>query len=351
MKECNIKYPLKFHPVLKQTLWGGERIVPFLSLERSGDDNEFADFKHIGECWAISGITGSESVVDGGSLDGRSLPELVKSFGAALVGKKNFERFGSEFPLLVKFIDAAQDLSVQVHPDDKLAAERHGCSGKTEMWYVVDAKEDAKLLSGFATPVTKEQYNEMSAAQIVDALQEYKISQGDMFYLPAGTIHSIGAGAFIAEIQQSSDITYRIYDFNRKDKDGKYRELHTSQAAEAIDFSQNKNCKIEYSFPLTNSSDAWNHSVKVVDCGHFITSLLRLDNINSESEKKLQFNYAALDSFVLITCTGGRCHLVYEGGDALEVSSGDAILLPCDLNSVEFVLKGGSSCELLETHI
>ena len=352
MKECSIKYPLKFHPILKQTIWGGERIVPFLSLDKEVVETVGGgDGRHIGECWAVSAIKGSESVVDGGCLNGSSLCELMNSFGEALVGKKNFERFGNEFPLLVKFIDAAQDLSVQVHPNDKLAADRHGASGKTEMWYVLDAEEDAMLMSGFAGEVTKEDYCRMTEDQIVDSLQKYKISQGDMFYLPAGTIHSIGAGAFIAEIQQSSDITYRIYDYNRKDKDGNYRELHTALAAEAIDFSQNNNSKVEHSHLSTDSTNAWDYAVKAVDCEHFVTYLFNLGNSGLESEKRLQFDYASLDSFVLITCTDGRCSLKYDGENSLEVSKGDVLLLPADLKSVEFVVEADSSCEFLETHI
>jgi mannose-6-phosphate isomerase len=356
MQELQIKYPLRFYPVLKQTLWGGNRIVPFLSLDGEKDCNgtSYSSMERVGECWAVSGIEGSVSVVKGGTLDGKSLSDIVGMCGEQLMGKKNALRFGKEFPLLVKFIDAAQDLSVQVHPDDCIAHDRHGCSGKTEMWYIVDSKDNAKLLSGFAEPLTRQQYDNMSARQIVDSLQEYVISEGDMFHLPAGTVHSIGAGAFIVEIQQASDITYRIYDFERKDKDGNYRELHTSFAAEAINFNSSRGCKVEESLQVDEtSSNAWDYASKSVDCGHFITSLLSMRN-SGEQMRHLAFNYSHLDSFVILTCTSGTCSLLYAGPEAenrIEMKRGDSLLLPADLEGVTFELLPGISCEVLQTHI
>ena len=209
----------KFQPILKSTIWGGEKIVPYKHIA--------SDQKQVGESWELSGVKGNESVVAGGPEAGTTLPGLIARHGAALLGKANAARFGQEFPLLIKFIDARQDLSIQVHPNDALAWERHKSKGKTEMWYVVDADKGARLRSGFAKQVTPAQY-EASVADntITDLLAEYEIHPGDLFFLPAGRVHSIGAGAFIAEIQQTSDITYRIYDFNRKDADGNTRELH-----------------------------------------------------------------------------------------------------------------------------
>ena len=356
MQKLEIKYPLRFYPVLKQTLWGGERIVPFLSLDTEADSRgiSYGQMDHVGECWSVSGMVDFASVVKGGEFDGKSLPELVGMCPQALLGHKNAARFGNEFPLLVKFIDAAQDLSVQVHPDDVVAKERHGCNGKTEMWYVVDSKQNAKLLSGFAQPLTRQQYDKMSAREILDSLQTYEISQGDMFHLPAGTVHSIGAGALIVEIQQASDITYRIYDYDRKDKDGKCRELHTSLAADAINFNSSTGCKIEGSLQVdATSSDAWDYTSKSVDCRHFKTSLLSLQN-NGHESKQLFFNYSHLDSFVIVTCTHGSCRMLYTNNgaeDAIEIRRGDSILLPADLETVTFELLPGISCELLETHI
>lgn len=356
MKEIEVKYPLVFHPVFKQTLWGGDRIVTFMSLCGEADRNgvPYNSLERIGECWSVSGIDDFVSVVKGGKFDGKSLPEVVGMCGKALMGSKNAERYGKEFPLLVKFIDAAQDLSVQVHPDDAMAQERHGCSGKTEMWYVIGSKENAKLFSGFAKPVTREQYDNMSAKEILESLQKYEISEGDMFHLPAGTVHSIGAGAFIVEVQQASDITYRIYDFDRKDKDGNYRELHTALAADAIDFGSNVNCRTNVRSAVdSSSSDAWDYTSQSVECGHFIAALLSLCNSGNEA-KRLEFNYSHLDSFVILTCTSGTGSLLYTNSaveNRIGIKRGDSILLPADLDCVTFELLPGTSCEILETHI
>lgn len=223
-------YPFKFRPILKTVLWGGEKIIPYKQIE--------SDQKQVGESWELSGVKGNESVVANGELAGTTLPELLAREKERLLGKANYERFGNEFPLLIKFIDARQDLSIQVHPNDQLAWERHHSKGKTEMWYVVDADKGAHLRSGFAKQVTPAEY-EASVADntITDILKDYEVHPGDLFFLPAGRVHSIGAGSFIAEIQQTSDITYRIYDFNRKGADGKPRELHTELAKGAIDYT------------------------------------------------------------------------------------------------------------------
>ena len=252
----------KFQPILKSTIWGGEKIVPYKHIA--------SDQKQVGESWELSGVKGNESVVAGGPEAGTTLPGLIARHGAALLGKANAARFGQEFPLLIKFIDARQDLSIQVHPNDALAWERHKSKGKTEMWYVVDADKGARLRSGFAKQVTPAQY-EASVADntITDLLAEYEIHPGDLFFLPAGRVHSIGAGAFIAEIQQTSDITYRIYDFNRKDADGNTRELHTELAKGAIDYTVLPDYRTHY-------QKAQDREVELVSCPYFTTSLYDL---------------------------------------------------------------------------
>ena len=224
-------YPLKFKPILKTLVWGGEKIAPFKGIK--------TDMHNIGESWELSGVKGNESVVANGPLTGKTITELIGEYKGELVGKTNYEKTGTEFPLLIKFIDARQDLSIQVHPDDELAARRHnGSKGKTEMWYVVKADKDAHLMSGLKQAITPEEYVARVAGNtITDVLHDYNVSPGDVFFLPAGRIHSIGAGSFIAEIQQTSDITYRIYDFGRLGLDGKPRELHTELAKDAIDYS------------------------------------------------------------------------------------------------------------------
>ena len=279
----------KFQPILKSTIWGGEKIVPYKQIA-SGQTQ-------VGESWELSGVKGNESVVAGGPEAGTTLPGLIARHGAALLGKANFERFGEEFPLLIKFIDARQDLSIQVHPDDRLAWERHKSKGKTEMWYVVDADKGARLRSGFAKQVTPAQYEaSVEDNTITDILAEYEIHPGDLFFLPAGRVHSIGAGAFIAEIQQTSDITYRIYDFNRKDANGKTRELHTDLAREAINYEVLDDYRTKYE-PLKDEP------VELVACTYFTTSLY-------DMTEEISCDYSELDSFVIFICMEGSCTTV-----------------------------------------
>ena len=223
-------YPFKFNPILKSTIWGGEKIIPFKHLN--------IEQPQVGESWEISNVPGDESVVANGTEAGKNLSQLVKEYKGSLVGESNYQRFGDNFPLLIKFIDACDDLSIQVHPDDELAKKRHNSMGKTEMWYVIDnAGGKAHLRSGLSKKITPDEYAAMIADNtICDALADYAVQPGDVFFLPAGRIHSIGAGCFIAEIQQTSNVTYRIYDFNRKDKNGNTRELHTELSKDAIQY-------------------------------------------------------------------------------------------------------------------
>ena len=220
---------LKFNPLLKQTLWGGGKIVAFKQLD--------SNMESIGESWEISGVKNNETIIANGKEAGKSLNQLVEEYKDLLVGKENYERFGNEFPLLIKFIDAQQDLSIQVHPTDEIAHRQGKERGKTEMWYALKSEPGAQLYNGLKQQITPEQYKEMVENDtITDALARYEVHEGDVFFIPAGRIHAIGAGCFVAEIQQTSDVTYRIYDFKRKDKDGNYRQLHTREAAESIDY-------------------------------------------------------------------------------------------------------------------
>ena len=257
-------YPLKFKPILKTLVWGGEKIAPFKGID--------TDQHNIGESWELSGVKDNESVVANGPLAGRTITELIAEYKDRLIGRANYEKTGTEFPLLIKFIDARQDLSIQVHPDDRLAAERHnGSKGKTEMWYVVNADKDAHLMSGLTRAITPEEYVARVADNtITEVLHDYKVSPGDVFFLPAGRIHSIGAGSFIAEIQQTSNITYRIYDFGRLGLDGKPRELHTELAKDAIDYNV-------YDDYRTHYTEKKNEETELVSCSYFTTSLLETD--------------------------------------------------------------------------
>lgn len=297
----------KFKPILKSMLWGGEKIIPYKGIE--------SNKKAVGESWEISGIKGSESIVAEGCDAGMSLSELIKRDKAALLGKSNYERFGKEFPLLIKFIDARQDLSIQVHPNDKLAWERHQSKGKTEMWYVVDADPGSRLRSGFAKQVTPDEYEEsIENNTITELLHEYDIKSGDVFFLPAGRIHSIGAGAFIAEIQQTSNITYRIYDFNRCDDNGNPRELHTELSKGAIDYTLLPDYRTYY--------DAQpNKETRLVSCRYFTTSLYKL---TAPYEMKL----SELDSFVILICTKGKGSITDDKGERVTVKQGETILVP-----------------------
>ncbi|MDR3140811.1 MAG: class I mannose-6-phosphate isomerase [Tannerellaceae bacterium] len=322
-------YPLKFAPILKQTLWGGNKIVPFKQLDNN-------DLTGVGESWEISGVEGDESVVVNGPDKGVSLTAMVHKYREKLVGEANYLRFGNTFPLLIKFIDARQDLSIQVHPNDLLAKERHNSFGKTEMWYVVGADDGAKLRSGFSEQITPKAYKErVSNNSITDVLQAYEIKAGDVFFLPAGRIHSIGAGAFIAEIQQTSDITYRIYDFNRKDAHGRTRELHTELACEAIDYEVRDDYRTLY-------EAAKNEPVKLVACPYFTTSLY-------DMTEEICRDYSELDSFVILIGVEGSCKLIDDQKNETTLQAGETVLLPAATRNVTILPAGAA--KILETYV
>ena len=309
----------KFKPILKSMLWGGDKIIPYKGI--------VSDEKSVGESWEISGVKENESVVAEGPDAGMLLPELIRRDGAALLGKANLERFGEEFPLLIKFIDARQDLSIQVHPGDKLAWERHQSKGKTEMWYVVDADPGSRLRSGFAKQVTPEEYEQSIADNtITDLLQEYDIHKGDVFFLPAGRIHSIGAGAFIAEIQQTSNITYRIYDFNRCDDSGNPRELHTEMSKGAIDYTVLPDYRTYYDAQPDKAT-------QLVSCRYFTTDIYRLT-------KEYDMSLAELDSFVILICTVGKGTITDNNGNTMSIHQGESILVPATTTGLRICPEG-----------
>lgn len=323
-------YPLKFKPILKTLVWGGEKIAPFKNIT--------TDQHNIGESWELSGVKGNESIVANGEFAGKTVTELVKEFKGRLVGEKNYSKTGDEFPLLIKFIDAKQDLSIQVHPDDTLAAARHnGSKGKTEMWYVVAADKDAHLMSGLTEKITPEEYEQkVNNNTITDVLHDYKVAPGDVFFLPAGRIHSIGSGSFIAEIQQTSDITYRIYDFGRLGLDGKPRELHTEQAKAAIDYTVYPDYKTHY-------EEVRNQENVLVDCDYFTTSLYDLD---SEVTKDLK----GLDSFLIVICIGGSGYLTDAAGNRETLRQGETVLIPAECDGVTFTPQEGG-LKLLTSYV
>jgi mannose-6-phosphate isomerase len=300
----------KFQPLLKSTLWGGERIIPFKHL----NDN----MENVGESWEISGVKDNETIVSEGQYKGKKLNDLVAELKEKLVGKECYKRYGDEFPLLIKFIDARQDLSIQVHPTDEIAKKQGRERGKTEMWYLMDSAPGAKLYSGLKKKITPEEYKKMVEDDtICDALAQYAVKEGDVFFLPAGRIHAIGAGCFLAEIQQTSDVTWRIYDFKRKDKNGNYRELHTQQASEAIDYAVYDNYRTEYT-PVQNQRQ------EVVKCQYFTTSIF--DLTSDGGEKNL--DYTDHDGFVILIGVKGEGTLTNANGESTSLNTGETILIP-----------------------
>lgn len=317
---------LKFKTLLKSTLWGGNKIIQFKHLAVEQDN--------VGESWEISGVPGCETVVANGAYAGKKLNDLVAILKDKLVGKDNYERFGNEFPLLVKFIDAHQDLSIQVHPNDYIAKRQGKGHGKTEMWYLLDSDKDATLLCGLKQQITPSQYAEMVANDtIVDAIARYNVKEGDCFFIPAGRIHAIGPGSFLVEIQQTSDVTYRIYDYKRKDKDGNYRELHTKQAAECINYNVESNYRTEY-------TPQKNQGVSLVQCPYFNTAVYDLD-------EPMTLDYSELDSFVILIGLKGEATITDNEGNTVTLSAGESMLVPATTET----LKIEGTLKFLETYV
>ena len=318
--------PIKFKPILKQTLWGGGKIVKFKGID--GHDGE-----QIGESWELSGVPGNESVAANGEYEGRTLTEIVAAEKERLVGTDNYKRFGDEFPLLIKFIDAKQDLSIQVHPDDEKAQKYGLRNGKTEMWYIMNSDADASLRCGMKAKITPEKYKEMVAdGTICDAIAEYPVKEDDCFFIPAGRIHSIGKGCFLAEIQQTSDATYRIYDFNRRDKDGNLRELHTEKAAECIDYTVLNDYRTEFTAEK-------NRGVQIVSCPFFNTAVYDLD-------EPMTLDYSELDSFVVLIGLKGEASLTDNEGNTTTLRGGETLLIPASTATI----KVDGNIKFLETY-
>lgn len=321
-------YPLKFKPILKQTIWGGNK------LAYKSDTPQVKD--SIGESWEISGVQDNISVVSEGSLAENTLEELIEIYMGDLVGDKIYQKFGIEFPLLIKYIDACDNLSIQVHPDDTTAKERHNAYGKTEMWYLLGADQEAELILGFKEDTTKEAYlQSLRTHTLPHLLNVEKVKKGDCFFIPAGTVHAICKGCFIAEIQQTSDITYRIYDYDRRDKNGHPRELHTELATDVIQYTGQKQHAIHY-------HQHENHTEELVDCKYFTTNYLKFD-------KEIEKDYITLDSFVIYMCLEGNFNLVYDVDKWVKVKKGETVLVPACLKNV-FLLPE-KEAELLEIYI
>jgi len=320
-------YPLKFSPILKDKIWGGTKLKSLF--------NKAAETDKLGESWELSGYEGDESVVTNGFLAGNNLRELIEIYMGELIGDTVFDEYGLSFPLLFKLIDANENLSIQVHPGDEVAAERHNSYGKTEMWYVVDADKGAELIIGFNDDCSRETYlKAMSEDKVEDLLHKVPVTKGDVFFIPAGRVHAIGKGVVVAEIQQSSDVTYRIYDYKRKDDNGNERELHTEQALDVINFEASKQPKTIYS-PLLNET------TPLITCDYFTTNMLRFN-------KSLERQYAKLDSFVAYMCLDGTFTIESEG-EKTTVIKGDTVLIPASIDELSLVPDG--EVTLLEVYV
>ncbi|MEW7279404.1 type I phosphomannose isomerase catalytic subunit [Aquimarina sp. 2201CG1-2-11] len=308
-------YPLKFQPILKEKIWGGNKLETVLNKPTSGDG--------IGESWEISTVGSDISIISNGNLKGEKLDTLIKEYQAEIVGEKVYQQFGDQFPLLIKFIDAKQDLSVQLHPNDELAKRRHNSFGKTEMWYVVQADTDARLIVGFNNETTKEEYESyLEKGKITELLNFENISKGDSYFIKAGTIHAIGGGSLIAEIQQTSDITYRVYDWDRKDGQGNQRELHTEQALDALDYNADKSFRLSY-------DRTENQINNIISSPYFTTGFL-------EVTASLERDYSQLDSFKILMCIQGEGTII-NNDFSLEVAFGETVLIPAKINNITIV--------------
>ncbi|WP_299669266.1 type I phosphomannose isomerase catalytic subunit [uncultured Polaribacter sp.] len=307
-------HPLKFKPLYKYRLWGGEKLKTVL--------NKAYSETNIGESWEISDVKNDETVVSSGALGGKTLRNLTEEFKGAFLGEKVYKQFGNEFPLLIKFIDAKTPLSIQVHPGNEIAKERHNSFGKNEMWYVMEADKNAALIVGFDKELDKTAYKKhLADGTVLEVLHHENVSEGDTFYIPTGRVHAIGSGVLLAEIQQTSDITYRIYDYDRVDaKTGELRDLHNDLALDVIDFECHKEYKTSYKTTPNTSN-------KLVHSPYFTSNILIVEGTITKE-------YSTLDSFVIYICVEGSLELTYNN-KGYSLKKGETILLPASVNSIE----------------
>ncbi len=334
-------YPLLFEPNLHTVVWGGHRLIQYKGIGKQALPDGITPDTPIGESWEVSAVESSPCTIANGSLKGRDLIGIVEEYGAALLGKAVFEQYGGKLPLLVKFIDAQKDLSIQVHPDDALAARRHGKFGKTEMWYIIDAEPGACLYAGFKNRITPYEYRKrVEDGTICDVLARHEVYAGDVFYIPAGRIHAICGGIMLAEVQQSSDVTYRIFDYNRPGLDGKLRELHTDLAVEAIDYHVEEDYRTHY-------GDTVERAAQVIDTPFFD---VRVMDINEPFHR----NLIKYDSFIISMCIKGSCEIAMRNYDGeqqtVKLSTGNSCLIPAAIADYDLIPLAPST-RILEAHI
>ncbi|RXJ50557.1 type I phosphomannose isomerase catalytic subunit [Gelidibacter gilvus] len=321
----NPLYPLKFQPILKDKIWGGEKLKTLLHKD--------SQLPNVGESWEISDVEGDTSIVLNGSLENQSLKHLLSTYKGDLIGEKNYKQFGNKFPLLIKFIDAKEDLSIQLHPNDELAAKRHNSFGKTEMWYVMQADQDANLIVDFNQKMTPELYLEhLNNKSLTEILNFDKVKAGDTYFIEVGRVHAIGAGVLLAEIQQTSDITYRIYDWDRTDDFGNERELHTDLAIDAIGFDMEDNFRVTY-------NKTANHSNPMVTCQYFTTNYLKVDQALQKEN--------TYDSFIIYICVEGEAEIKTDNYSEV-IKKGETILLPAAVSTYQIISKDAT---LLEVYV
>lgn len=325
MSTSTTLYPLLFEPIFKSKVWGGTKLREVLQKDVQGV---------IGESWEISGVAENISLVQNGPFKGVTITSLLSNYKEDLVGKRVYDRFGMQFPLLFKFIDASKDLSIQVHPNDTIAQSRHNSFGKTEMWYVVHADKEARLILGFKEGISKEDYlRAIEEGTVESIMREVSVKKGDAFFLKPGTVHAIGGGIVLAEIQQSSDITYRIYDWNRPDTDGKFRELHIEEALDVMDFSSSQNAELQIQ-PVQNTPTI------LCESSYFHTSLLKLT-------QPVERDYSNIDSFVVYMCVEGSVEIKTDA-TVIKMEEGTTLLIPACL---DFVLMETTGATILEVYI
>lgn len=326
MNEKNL-YLLKFIPILKERIWGGNKLMSLL--------NKNSDKNNIGESWELSGVDSAVSIVANGYLKGKSLNDLLMTYKEALVGERVYREFGNTFPLLIKFIDAREALSIQLHPDDELARQRHHSFGKSEMWYIMQADKGGNLIVGFKKDTNKDEYlHHLQNKSLPDILNVDTVKKGDVYFIPAGRVHAIGAGVLLAEIQQTSDITYRVYDWDRVDNAGNSRELHTDWALDAIDYKAEEYYNSTYSITLNKENN-------IVDTKYFTTNIIPLQGVLSR-------NHSDKDSFVIYIGVAGTVKLKCDG-QTEKIEMGETLLVPAASKAIE--LEAATYSELLEVYI
>ncbi len=318
-------YPITFKPILKDKIWGGKKLNVLL--------NKSSNAPNVGESWEISDVEGDTSIVCNGDLEGQSLKQLLSTYKAELIGEKNYKKFGNKFPLLIKFIDAKEDLSIQLHPNDELASKRHNSFGKTEMWYVMQADQDSNLIVGFNQDMTADKYlQHLESKTLTQILNFDKVKTGDTYFIEVGRVHAIGAGVLLAEIQQTSDITYRVFDWDRVDDNGNERELHNDLAIDAFDFNMSDDFRVSYNKDTNTSNE-------MVSCPYFTTNYL---NVRHTIKKENQF-----DSFIIYMCVKGEATIVTTNGRET-INKGETVLIPAYIKDFEITSKNAT---LLEVYV